>query len=141
MLRFSGARRPLRRSWLKTVTDPLSRHLCPGQGLYQGTGPRGRGEGRATFARLLREESLGEKEHDGIIEALDERWLTYEKPEVTERLLRLAGDFAQRYALRGYDAFQLASAFACHDGNRNVRFLSFDDKLNEAAKRVISVYQ
>lgn len=97
-------------------------------------------EARATFARLLREESIDEKAHDGIIEALDERWRTYEKPEVTESLIRLAGDFAQRYALRGYDAVQLASAFACRSGNHNVRFLSFDDKLNEAAKQVMSVY-
>jgi predicted nucleic acid-binding protein len=98
-------------------------------------------EARATFARLLREESITGEEHDGIVEALNERWRTYEKPNVTEDLLRLAGEFAQRYALRGYDAIQLASAFACHGAHRDVRFLSFDDKLNEAAKQVMSVYQ
>lgn len=98
-------------------------------------------EARATFARLLREGSITGEEHDGIVEALDERWKTYEKPAVTENLLRLAGDFAQRYALRGYDAVQLASAFVCHGAHRDVRFLSFDDKLNEAAKQVMSVYQ
>ena len=98
-------------------------------------------EARATLARLLREESLTEEEHDGVVEALNERWRTYEKPAVTENLLRLAGDFAQRYALRGYDAVQLASAFVCHDGQRDVRFLSFDDKLNEAAKQVMFVYR
>jgi predicted nucleic acid-binding protein len=98
-------------------------------------------EARATFARLLREESLNQEEHEGIVEALDERWKTYEKPAVTENLLRLAGEFAQRYALRGYDAVQLASAFVCHGAHRDVRFLSFDDKLNEAARQVMPIYQ
>lgn len=98
-------------------------------------------EARAAFARLLREESITEEEHEGIVEALNVRWQTYEKPDVTENLLRLAGEFAQRHALRGYDAIQLASAFACCGGRRDVRFLSFDDKLNEAAGQVMLVYQ
>ena len=31
-------------------------------------------EARATFARMLREDSLNEEEHTGIINALNERW-------------------------------------------------------------------
>ena len=98
-------------------------------------------EARAAFARLLREESLTEEEHVGIVEALNDRWRTYEKPAVTENLVRLAGDLAQRHALRGYDSIQLASAFVCHGQHQDLRFLAFDDDLNEAAKRVVAVYE
>lgn len=97
-------------------------------------------EARAAFARLLREESITEDEHAGIVKALNERWATYEKSPVTENLIRLAGDFAQRYALRGYDSMQLASAFVCHGLNQNLRFLAFDDDLNDAARQVVTLY-
>lgn len=97
-------------------------------------------ETRATFARLLREESITEREHEGVVEALNERWKTYEKPAVTKSLVWLAGEFAQRYALRGYDAVQLASAFVYHREHRDVCFLSFDGKLNVAAGEVMDVY-
>ncbi len=98
-------------------------------------------EARATFARLLREEKLTEEEHSGVVEALDIRWPTYERPAVTDSLVRLAGDLAQSYALRGYDAVQLASAFVCRAGHRDLRFLSFDGHLNDAAMQVVHVYQ
>lgn len=94
-------------------------------------------EARATFARLMREESLTAREHESIVEALNERWRTYEKPAINENLLHLAGEFAQRYALGGYDSVQLASAFVCQAGHPDLRFLSFDDNLNEAARQVI----
>ena len=90
---------------------------------------------------MLREEELTEEEHSGVVAALDHRWPTYERPALTENLIRLAGDFAQRYALRGYDSIQLASAFVCHGQRRDLRSLSFDDDLNEAVKRVVSVYE
>ncbi len=54
-------------------------------------------EARARFALLLREEKLTEEEHTGVVTALDNRWPTYERPAITENLIRLAGDFAQRY--------------------------------------------
>ena len=98
-------------------------------------------EARATFARLLREEKLTEEEHTGVVIALDNRWPTYERPAITESLFRLAGVFAQRYALRGYDAIQLASAFVCQGQQRDLRFFSFDDDLNEAARQLVSVYE
>ncbi|CAN5706896.1 hypothetical protein BH24ACT21_BH24ACT21_08820 [soil metagenome] len=97
-------------------------------------------EARAAFARLLREESLTVDEHTNMVQALNERWPTYEKPAVTENLVRLAGDFAQRHALRGYDSIQLASAFVCHGRHQDLRFLAFDNDLNEAARQVVTLY-
>lgn len=95
---------------------------------------------RAAFARLLRERSLTTEEHDDVVVALNERWRTYEKPAVTEDLLRLAGDCAQRYALRGYDAVQLASAFVCGEEKQDLRFLAFDNELNAAAGQAVTLY-
>jgi predicted nucleic acid-binding protein len=94
---------------------------------------------RATFARLLREQSLTVEEHDNVVDALKERWPTYEKPAVSEGLISLAGDCAQRYALPGYDAVQLASALACVEKGE-VRFLAFDNDLNAAAGQVMTLY-
>jgi predicted nucleic acid-binding protein len=98
-------------------------------------------EARATIARLLRKEGLTEEEHSEVVEALDIRWPTYERLVVTDDLVRLAGGFAQSYALRGYDSIQLASAFVCRARHQDLRFLSFDDHLNNAAIRVVQVYQ
>ena len=95
---------------------------------------------RAAFARLLREQSLTTREHDNVVDALNERWPTYQKPAVSEGLVSLAGHCAQRYALRGYDAVQLASALACEEGEDEVRFLAFDNDLNAAAGQVMTLY-
>ncbi|CAN5898047.1 hypothetical protein BH23ACT11_BH23ACT11_02400 [soil metagenome] len=97
-------------------------------------------EAQATFARLLREESIAEVEHTNIVNALNERWPTYEKPTVTETLVQLAGEFAQQYALRGYDSIQLASAFVSHGRHQDLCFPAFDDDLNDAARQVLTVY-
>ena len=97
-------------------------------------------EARAAFARLLREGRLTEKEHDNIVEALDARWRTYEKAPVTEDLIRLAGNLAQRYALRSYDAIQLASVLEYRGERQELRFLAFDGDLNDAAQRVVTLY-
>ena len=96
---------------------------------------------RAAFARLLREQSLTEEEHENVVEALNDRWKTYEKVAITEGLIRLSGDFAQRYALRGYDAIQLASASVCDGQNRELRFLAFDNYLNDVAGQVMTLYE
>lgn len=96
---------------------------------------------RAAFARLLREDGLTEEEHENVVGALDDRWRTYERPAATEELVRLAGGFARRYALRGYDAVQLASAYVLHEDNADLRFLAFDRTLNEAAESVVTLYR
>jgi uncharacterized protein len=46
-----------------------------------------------------------------------------------------AGEMAERYALRGFDAIHLASAVRLGERISDVRFLAFDDRLVEAARR------
>ncbi len=45
-----------------------------------------------------------------------------------------AGEMAERYALRGFDALHLASAFRLGERFADVRLLAFDDRLVEAAR-------
>lgn len=84
---------------------------------------------------------MTEEEHADIIQSLNERWPTYERVPITDSLVRLAGDLAHRHALRGYDSIQLASAITARSKHHDLRFLSFDDDLNEAASHMLSVYE
>jgi hypothetical protein len=58
--------------------------------------------------------------------------------EVTAGVSHDAGEFAERYALRGVDALHLASfvEIARRAGVADTRFTSFDDPLNKAARDV-----
>jgi len=67
-------------------------------------------EARAALARKLREDVFSPEEHSEAVEALGEDWESVYKPEVTEDLVRAAGDLAEAHALRGFDAIHLASA-------------------------------
>jgi predicted nucleic acid-binding protein len=58
--------------------------------------------------------------------------------DVTEPVSREAGELAERYALRGFDALHLASfaEIARKAGPAKTRFSSFDDRLNKASRDV-----
>ena len=90
------------------------------------------------------------EKHREAVEALDEDWETLDKPEVSEDLVREAGNLAEEHALRGFDAIYLASALLVHDaysgqGNEEteeaVLFLGFDSNLTKAAGKVMQVYE
>ncbi len=67
-------------------------------------------EARAALARKRREGMFSAEEHREAVDALNEDWETFEKPEVTEDLARAAGGLAEEHELRGFDAIHLASA-------------------------------
>ncbi|MEQ1757819.1 MAG: type II toxin-antitoxin system VapC family toxin [Vicinamibacterales bacterium] len=94
-------------------------------------------EARAALARRRREDAVSASAFAGAKRALDADWPQYLALEATPSLCRTAGDLAERYRLRGYDSVHLASFLevARGAGPRNVRFSSFDDRLNDAAKR------
>jgi predicted nucleic acid-binding protein len=102
-------------------------------------------EARAALARKLREGVFSEEEHREAVAALDEDWRTLEALSVTENVARLAGDLAERHALRGFDAVHLASALLVRAASReqgdgeDVLFLGFDVDLMGAAAEVMSV--
>ena len=62
-------------------------------------------------------------------------WPHYVVMEVTQNLVERAGEFADAFALRGYDAVQLAAAhIAMAQSDLPLCFSCFDRRLNQAAK-------
>jgi len=93
-------------------------------------------EARAAFARARREARFSAQAYRHIVDAFVEDWSRYVAVEVTDRLVKEAGDLAVHRALRGYDALHLASALSLRERvSSSVTFLAFDRELTVAAKR------
>lgn len=92
-------------------------------------------EARAAFARLQREGDVTRPVLRHMVRELDRDWAAYDVVEIVEPLVRHAGALAERHALRGYDAVQLAAALSVHRVVAEVQFLSFDIRLTNAAAR------
>ncbi len=93
-------------------------------------------ETRAALARRRRERALRPAAFISAKRAFEGDWPKYFAVEVSASLCREAGEFAERYRLRGYDSVHLASfaEVARQAGVRQTRFSSFDDGLNRAAR-------
>jgi predicted nucleic acid-binding protein len=91
-------------------------------------------EARAALARVLREKRTTNAQHRKRVAALDADYVEVLKVEVSEDVIRQAGELAESHALRGFDAIQLASAkWLARKTRRPVRLLAFDERVNEAA--------
>lgn len=67
--------------------------------------------------------------------ALSADWPHYLVVEVTQNVVEQAGEFADTFALRGYDSVQLAAAYEAKQVSRlPVSFACFDARLNKAAR-------
>lgn len=95
-------------------------------------------ETRAALARLRREGELSRSEFASAKREFEQQWPAYLTLEVTASLGRAAGELAERHGLRGFDAVHLASfaEVARRAGTRETRFSSFDDRLNQAARKL-----
>jgi predicted nucleic acid-binding protein len=95
-------------------------------------------ETRAALARLRREGALTAAKLTSAKRQLDAQWPSFVSILATNGLCLAAGDFAERYAFRGFDSIHLASfaEVASRAGPRQTRFSSFDDRLNEAARKL-----
>lgn len=96
-------------------------------------------EARSGLARLRREGGLSAAELELARGQLDDDWSGYLALEVTETIRRQAGDLAETYALRGFDSLHLASFLSVTEVKleESVRFSSFDERLNNAARLAI----
>jgi uncharacterized protein len=92
-------------------------------------------EAWAAFARYRREGGLTTAGLRQVLRHLDTEWGAYDVVEVRDPLVRRAGALAQRHALRGYDAIQLAAALEVRGAGADLQFVSFDSRLNRAALR------
>lgn len=93
-------------------------------------------EARAALARQRREGGLTAAGFSEAKAALDWDWPRYLAVEVNEPVYRGAGDMAEKHRLRGFDSLHLASyLFLRREGDREIRFSSFDRVLNAAARK------
>jgi predicted nucleic acid-binding protein len=94
-------------------------------------------EARAALARRRREGSLTAAEHRKAKAGLDADWPRVLTVDVTESLVRRAGDLAERQRLRGFDALHLATYLTVVQEfpAEPVRFSTADVTLARAARR------
>lgn len=95
-------------------------------------------ETRAALARLRRSGDLSPAQVAAAKLSFEAQWPAFLALDVTAAVSQEAGDFAERYALRGFDALHLASfaEITRRAGPAETRFSSFDDRLNKASRLV-----
>ncbi len=93
-------------------------------------------EARAAFARKVRLGDLQERGRRQAVSDLNEEWRGFVRISVSVLVAYRAGEMAELYDPRGFDAIHLASAVRLGEGFSDLRFLAFDDRLVEAAREV-----
>jgi uncharacterized protein len=95
-------------------------------------------EARAAFARLRRQGTITPTVFRAVKRDFDADWSKYLVVEPTPELCQTAGEFAERYRLRGFDSIHLATFLHVAREARpsETRFSSFDRQLNRAALTV-----
>ncbi|MDP2809647.1 MAG: type II toxin-antitoxin system VapC family toxin [Rhodocyclaceae bacterium] len=92
-------------------------------------------EAMAALARRVRETPADAAAIESVRTALRADWPNYAVVEVNQPLVELAGDYADTFALRGYDSVQLAAARTLQQAaGEPLRFACFDGRLNRAAQ-------
>jgi uncharacterized protein len=97
---------------------------------------------RTSWAEAMSALSRRGREVPADVEALDQAkraltrdWPRYLVVDVNQHLVEQAGEFADTFALRGYDSVQLASAYLTQQRvQQPVTFACFDKRLSKAAK-------
>ena len=93
-------------------------------------------EARAAFARRFREKAFTSDEYNRMKEFFNKDWSSYLVLSVTEDMIKLAGNLAEKHALRGFDSIHLASALTLRQKlSSPIVFSCFDDKLQKASER------
>jgi predicted nucleic acid-binding protein len=96
-------------------------------------------ETRAALARLRHDGALTAAQLTWVKSEFEEQWPRYLTLDATDFLCRVAGELAERYRLRGFDSLHLAAfgEISQRAGADATRFSSFDDRLNQAARKMI----
>lgn len=91
-------------------------------------------EAHAAFARRAREAPRDAAPLATARKALAADWPHYGVVEVSQAVVERAGEYAEGFALRGYDGVQLATARLVQEwAAEPVSFACFDSRLNQAA--------
>jgi len=92
-------------------------------------------EAHAALARRARETRADAPIIERAKTALASDWPNYVILEVNQTLIERAGEYADTFALRGYDSIQLAAAVeTARISDESVTFACFDASLNKAAR-------
>ncbi len=92
-------------------------------------------EFHATLARLGRENRLTDGQSNQLKRDFLAAWPTFTQVGLTTPLLARTAEFAEGFALRGYDSLHLAAADLLRQAiGRPLVFASFDRHLNRAAR-------
>lgn len=95
-------------------------------------------EAMAAFARRVREQAEDAEDAevgDSVRQRLRKDWPDDAMVEVTQPLVELAGDYADTFALRGYDSAQLAAAHIMQEASQEaLLFACFDARLQRVAQ-------
>jgi predicted nucleic acid-binding protein len=92
-------------------------------------------EAHAALARRAREVPEDYPVIETAKAALAADWSHYLVMEVSQSIVERAGEYADTFALRGYDSVQLAAAFEAGKlAEVNIEFACFDMRLNKAAQ-------
>lgn len=93
-------------------------------------------EARAAFARLKTQGISTEVKHQQRLAQLNLDWGNLLRIELVPAVVRAAGDIAEVYGLRGFDAIHLASAIWLKEKTTTpLHFAVFDQRLRAAAER------
>jgi hypothetical protein len=96
-------------------------------------------EGRAAFARLRRMKAITATEARQVADQFETDWHRLAAIDVTADLARRAGDLADRFNLRGFDAIHLVTFEPVLErvgDSGDVMFSTADDTLARAARRL-----
>lgn len=89
----------------------------------------------AALARRARENPDDAKVIETVRTRLRTDWPQYAVVEITHGVVELAGEYADTFALRGYDSVQLAAARSVQDATEEeLHFACFDTRLQKAAR-------
>ncbi|MBT8420575.1 MAG: type II toxin-antitoxin system VapC family toxin [Gammaproteobacteria bacterium] len=92
-------------------------------------------EAHAALARRAREVPKDRSVIEAAKTALRLDWPHYVVLEISQTVVERAGEYADTFALRGYDSIQLAAAFEAGRITESViDFACFDVRLNKAAR-------
>lgn len=93
-------------------------------------------EARSAFARKQKEGGFSIAKLRKIVEDFNRDWESYFIIKITDGLIKIAGDIAEKHLLRGFDSIHLASAVILKCKIKSeVYFSSNDAKLNQAARK------
>jgi uncharacterized protein len=100
-------------------------------------------ETRAALARLRRDGVLTATTLTSVKREFEEQWPTYLSLDASDSLCRAAGELAEQYRLRGFDSIHLATfgEVLRRAGTDDTRFSSFDDRLNQAARKMMRMLE